>query len=322
MPIFPLQGGSRNTWGTELRNFFSPYFNLTTGLFVTASVPGWAIDAGIAWTQVVKTGSSIADLTNHDHSTLTSTGTYNHPAIDTFIGTMNTFVATKGQASGLASLDANSLVVQQPAVHTHTSTTTGGIVDHVNLTSIGTNTHAAIDTFIASKAAASGLASLNASSLVVQNPVNATTTSTASKIPIADGSGKLDGWITVTNKAFLMFANNSGFSPGFTSYLSIMGALAPANEGLANQLAPAAGTISKLYIKANGNTLDSATTVTLRKNGASTSLTATITAGSTSVFSDLSNTVSVAAGDVLAWQLTIAAGTGTLTGLAISALLT
>ncbi len=46
------------------------------------------------------------------------------------------------------------------------------------------------------KGAASGYASLNASSLVSENPANATATPTASKIPIADGSGKLDGWIT------------------------------------------------------------------------------------------------------------------------------
>ena len=51
---------------------------------------------------------------------------------------------------------------------------------------------------ILGKAVASGLASLDASSLVVQNPANATATPTASKIPIADGSGKLDGWVTAT----------------------------------------------------------------------------------------------------------------------------
>jgi len=61
---------------------------------------------------------------------------------------------------------------------------------------------------LSEKAAASGVASLDASSLVVQNPTNATATPTASKIPIADGSGKLDGWIsaateTVVGKAEL-----------------------------------------------------------------------------------------------------------------------
>ena len=57
------------------------------------------------------------------------------------------------------------------------------------------------------KAAASGVASLNGSSLVVQNPANATATPTASKIPIADGSGKLDGWITTAAEG------TSGISP-------------------------------------------------------------------------------------------------------------
>ncbi len=43
---------------------------------------------------------------------------------------------------------------------------------------------------------ASTVATLDAGTLVVQNPANATATPTASKIPIADGSGKLDGWIS------------------------------------------------------------------------------------------------------------------------------
>ncbi len=49
---------------------------------------------------------------------------------------------------------------------------------------------------ILGKAAASGLASLDDSSKVVQDPANATAIPTASKIPIADGSGKLDDWVT------------------------------------------------------------------------------------------------------------------------------
>jgi hypothetical protein len=72
----------------------------------------------------------------------------------------------------------------------------GGQIDHTKLSNIGTNAHSAIDTFISSKASASGLASLDSSSLVVQNPVNSTATATASKIPIADASGYLDTWIS------------------------------------------------------------------------------------------------------------------------------
>lgn len=46
------------------------------------------------------------------------------------------------------------------------------------------------------KGAASGYASLNGSSKVVEDPANATATPTASKIPIANGSGSLDSWVT------------------------------------------------------------------------------------------------------------------------------
>jgi hypothetical protein len=51
----------------------------------------------------------------------------------------------------------------------------------------------------ANKAAASGYASLNSSSTVVQNPANATATATASKIVIADGSGKVDTWVSAAS---------------------------------------------------------------------------------------------------------------------------
>jgi hypothetical protein len=81
---------------------------------------------------------------------------------DTFIP-----LAQKAAASGVATLNSSSKVVQEPA----------------------------------SKGAASGIASLDSNSLVVQNPANATATPTASKLAIADNNGKLDGWITPTAKA-------------------------------------------------------------------------------------------------------------------------
>jgi len=45
------------------------------------------------------------------------------------------------------------------------------------------------------------LASLDASSLVVQNPANATATPAASKIAISDANGKLFGWVTASINA-------------------------------------------------------------------------------------------------------------------------
>lgn len=88
-------------------------------------------------------------------------------------------------------------------------------IPHQSLSGAGTNTHAQIDSHVAStanphsvtaaqagavptgeKAAPGGVATLNGSSLVVQNPASAQTTPQAAKIPIADAGGDLDAWVT------------------------------------------------------------------------------------------------------------------------------
>lgn len=70
------------------------------------------------------------------------------------------------------------------------------------------------------KGLAGGYPSLNGSAKVVEDPANATATPTASKIPIANGSGKLDSWVTadvttggsqaLTNKNLASTTNNLG----------------------------------------------------------------------------------------------------------------
>lgn len=39
MAIFPVQGGNLNTWGTDLRSFFNPYYDLSSGKFFTHITP-------------------------------------------------------------------------------------------------------------------------------------------------------------------------------------------------------------------------------------------------------------------------------------------
>ncbi|UCG88387.1 MAG: hypothetical protein JSW71_07550, partial [Gemmatimonadota bacterium] len=124
----------------------------------------------------------------------------------------------KAQASGYPSLDGSSLVVQNPANATATPAASkipiadgagklaAGWVQEVlayaDLTDDPVGTHEGeADPHTgyqkeSEKGAASGYASLDGSTKVVEDPANATATPTASKIPIADGGGKLAaGWI-------------------------------------------------------------------------------------------------------------------------------
>lgn len=172
MPIFPSQGGSQNTWGTELRAFFQTFFNLSTGAFVANSI---------------------------SHTELADKGTNTHSDIDTAISNSVSHIANTSDPHNTTWAQVDKTVSSIADITTKS---------HTALSDIGTNTHAQIDTFVSSKAAASGLASLDGSSLVVQNPANATATPAASKIPIADGSGDLDnGWINLSNGSSVLSAD-------------------------------------------------------------------------------------------------------------------
>jgi len=90
----------------------------------------------------------------------------------------------KGAANGVASLDGASKVpsAQITAVLASSDLTNDAALEKT-----------------ANKGAASGYASLNGSSTVVQNPASATTTPTASSIPLTGGSSTLaDGWHAMT----------------------------------------------------------------------------------------------------------------------------
>jgi hypothetical protein len=93
----------------------------------------------------------------------------------------------------------------------------GAQINHTLLSNIGTNTHAQIDTFVGSKAAASGLASLNASSLVVQNPASATPTPTPSSIVISESGGTIAvGWIPDLSATYTINSHDHSGGDGAT----------------------------------------------------------------------------------------------------------
>jgi hypothetical protein len=69
--------------------------------------------------------------------------------------------------------------------------------DNVAAAALSPNRIAGTAEVQSNRGAASGYASLNASSLVVQNPASAQVAPAASKIPLSDGTGKLDdGWLS------------------------------------------------------------------------------------------------------------------------------
>lgn len=71
------------------------------------------------------------------------------------------------------------------------------------------------------KGTVSGIASLNASTKVVEDPANATATPTASKIPIADGSGDLArGWINFDLQSFTV--NGTWTKPADIQYVEVV----------------------------------------------------------------------------------------------------
>lgn len=92
--------------------------------------------------------------------------------IDDALGAAETAVA--GLIGATLDIDYPGAIVS-PSTHDHG--TAGGVqVDHTKLSNIGTNTHATLDTFVASKAAAGGLCDLDGSTLVPLARIPATLT--------------------------------------------------------------------------------------------------------------------------------------------------
>ena len=104
---------------------------------------------------------------------------------------------------------------------------------------------------------------------------------------------------------------HEGVNANLTRYLPIAGAhLVDTTEANSQMKARHSFTISGLSIKVITNTVTAASTLTLRKNAVDTALIATITASTTGVFSDTSNSVTVTDSDQISLEITTGA-TGT-----------
>lgn len=111
--------------------------------------------------------------------------------------------------------------------------------------------------------------------------------------------------------AVLLWGANAAPAAGVTRYL--YPGYSPA-AGMTTEIvrwrAPAAGKVSQLYVRANAASVGGSWTVTARKNGADTALTATLAAAATTG-ADTTHSFTVAAGDELTVSVASAGGVGT-----------
>lgn len=208
--------------------------------------------------------------------------------------------------------------------------------DNIAAGALSPNRIAGTAEITASKGAANGYAALNSSTLVVQNPANAQATPAASKIPIADGAGKLDdGWLSanvsllgssislasevtgtlpLTNvdpiPAVFVVLNNSASSlspaDGATHFIGMASPAFTADTAYQQLwIIPLASTVTTLRVQTNCGTAGSgeSITFTLRKNAADTAITGTGTWNAADTTQSFTGSVAYAAGDKLSVKM-------------------
>ena len=137
---------------------------------------------------------------------------------------------------------------------------------------------------------------------------------------VGTGSGSMQ-WIgealqyDTTTGQYQVCANSGGgtIAFGVTSFMGFAGDAYSATETDAECRIQIAEVGQKLYFYSAINTLDGATTVTLRENGADTSVTLSVGAGATGWFTDATNTNTFADDDRACIELTAAGTTGSMT---------
>ena len=165
-------------------------------------------------TQTTAFGSVTADYVASQIAA--SVGNYVLQNSGSSTGQLATNATLAGQGTITASFNTNGLVITPAEFamvdgatiplniatgsitnHVHSGSDGTVQISHTNLTSKGTWTHSQLDAIADSKGSATGLASLDANSLVVQNPASGTSTPGIGKIPLSLGTGFLnDLWLS------------------------------------------------------------------------------------------------------------------------------
>ena len=205
--------GTTSTTGTGSTGFFNPGSStMTAGLpfidflfsngsssfdfvsFGSVKIDGVAIPSSGSVSDKLDAVGGVGTNNTFNNPTLAGVGTISGTLALTGTLSANSTSISGTEVSYLDNLAGNINTFQTAHAHGGTDSVK---ISHDNLVGTGVNSHAIVDTFIASKAQVSGLASLDANSLVVQNPTSGTSTPGASKIVMSNGTNKIaDGWLS------------------------------------------------------------------------------------------------------------------------------
>lgn len=168
----------------------------TLGGVTSGSCSGTDKMSGISTAGVIQCAADQTGSSNSQHQVNSTNLSANDPV--NFQSTATIDFTNPSAGNVQAAVKDSSITAGKLSVSNPTSAQLSG-VDDDNIASgaLSPNRISGTAEVLSNKGAANGYPALNSSSLVVQNPANAQTTPAASKIPLADGSGKLDdGWLS------------------------------------------------------------------------------------------------------------------------------
>lgn len=209
---------------------------------------------GLTISDIPSKAGSITQFTTRSHTDLSNIGTNTHAQIDSYIAT--TAPATYAPiAKGVTNGDA----------HDHNGGD-GAQVNHVNLSSIGTNTHAQIDSHIASTANPHSVTAAQASAVALTGNQSIDGVKTFTSFPVTPSSAPTTNYQTANKKyvddsvtAELTDWENS-ISAG--AMYSPTGSVVTTDDWLAWEMAD--GATTAVYFTFLPHTNISSTTITLR----------------------------------------------------------